>query len=128
MATNMLTIFNQQFEELLNDIQSVFPEDPDILAAQKAILTIKKMNPKLLVKIWKKYVYIPYQSYIDNGDISFFLEKDYSNDLSKNDNAEAIMEAINRLRNPVKQMSIENKSKVMKYIQNLSKLCLLVPQ
>lgn len=126
MATNMLAIFNQQFEEFLNDIQSVFPEDPDILAAQKAIVAIKKMNPKLLVKIWGTYVYAPYRVQIENGDISFFLEKDYSSDLSRNDNSEKIMEAIDRLRNPVKHMSDENKAKVMKYIQNLSKLSLLV--
>jgi len=127
MATNFVSVFNDHFAEFINDIQSVFPDDPDILTAKNALLTIRKANPKLLVKIWMKYVCVPYKQQIDSGDINFFICKDYSSDLEKNDNADKIMEAIDRLRNPVKEMSNENQAKVMKYIQNLSKLAQLVP-
>ena len=63
-----------------------------------------------------------YKDIIEAGDINFFITKDYSADLARNDNADKIMESIDRLRNPVKQMSPENQAKTMKYIQNL---CLL---
>ena len=130
MTTNLVSVFNDHFAEFVNDIQSVFPDDPDILTAKNALLTIRKANPKLLVKIWIKFVYTPYRTKIDAGDINFFLTKDYSNDLAraKNDNADKIMESIDRLRKPVKEMSPENQAKTMKYIQNLSKLSLMVPQ
>lgn len=127
MATNFLTVFNDHFSEFVNDIQSVFPEDADILTAKNALITIRKANPKLLVKIWVKYVITPYKEQIDSGDINFFINKDYSNDLVKYDGADKIMESIDRLRNPVKQMSPDNQAKTMKYIQNLSKLALMVP-
>jgi hypothetical protein len=127
MATNLLTVFNDHFSEFVNDIQSVFPDDADILTAKNALIAIRKANPKLLVKIWVKYVISPYKEQIDSGDINFFINKDYSNDLVKNDNADKIMESIDRLRNPVKQMSPENQAKTMKYIQNLSKLALMIP-
>jgi hypothetical protein len=130
MTTNLVSVFNDHFAEFVNDIQSVFPDDPDILTAKNALLTIRKANPKLLVKIWIKFVYTPYRTKIDAGDINFFLTKDYSDDLAKakNDNADKIMESIDRLRKPVKEMSPENQAKTMKYIQNLSKLSLMVPQ
>jgi hypothetical protein len=128
MTTNLLTVFNDHFADFVNDIQSVFPEDTDILTAKNALLAIRKANPKLIVKIWIKYVVTPYQTQINEGDINFFIDKDYSSDLVKNDNADKIMESIDRLRNPVKQMSTENRAKTMKYIQNLSKLALLIPQ
>jgi hypothetical protein len=35
------------------------------------------------------------------------------------------MESIDRLREPIKNMSVENQAKVMKYIQNLTKLAQL---
>ncbi len=128
MATNLVSVFNNHFEEFVNDIQNVFPEDPDILTAKNALLTIRKANPKLLVKIWKSYVAVPYKDHIEKGDIQFFIEKDYSTDLARNDNADKIKESINRLRNPVKMMSNENQAKTMKYIQNLTKIAQMIPQ
>ena len=128
MTTNLLSVFNNHFEEFVNDIQSVFPEDVDILTAKNALLTIRKANPKLLVKIWNSYVVAPYKDQIEKGDIQFFIEKDYSTDLARNDNADKIKESINRLRNPVKMMTSENQMKTMKYIQNLTKISLMIPQ
>jgi hypothetical protein len=127
MTTNFVSVFNEHFSNFIDDVQSVFPDDVDILTAKNALLTIRKANPKLLVKIWLKYVYTPYKQQIEEGDIQFFLTKDYSCDLAKNDNADKIMESIDRLRKPVSEMSSENQAKTMKYIQNLSKLAMLVP-
>ena len=128
MATNYLTVFNDHFTDFINDIQSVFPEDTDILTAKNSLISIRKINPKMLVKIWIKFVVTPYQYEINSGNIQFFIDKDYSGDLSINDNADKIMESIDRLRMPVKNMNPDNQAKTMKYIQNLSKLALLVPQ
>ena len=128
MTSNFVTIFNDHFNEFVNDIQSVFPDDTDILTAKNALLAIRKANPKLIVRIWLKYVYNPYKEQIESGNITFFLVKDYANDLARNDNSDKIMESIDRLRSPIKNMSPENQAKTMKYIQNLSKLAILVQQ
>ena len=128
MSDNLVSVFNDHFAEFISDIQSVFPDDPDILTAKNALLAIRKANPKLLVRIWLTYVYTPYKAQIEAGNINFFLTKDYSSDLAQNYNASKIMESIDRLRNPVKQMSPDNQAKTMKYIQNLSKLALMIPQ
>ena len=128
MASNFVTIFNDHFNEFVNYIQIVFPDDTDILTAKNALLAIRKANPKLIVRIWIKYVYNPYKEQIESGNIAFFLVKDYANDLARNDNSDKIMESIDRLRSPIKNMSPENQAKTMKYIQNLSKLAILVPQ
>ena len=55
-----------------------------------------------------------------------YSTKDYSLDLERNENADKIMESIDRLRNPIKEMTPENQGKAMKYIQNLSKLAVLI--
>jgi hypothetical protein len=108
--------------EFVNDIIRVFPDDADILTAKNSFTLIRKANPKMIIKIWHKYVVEKYEEIIDSGDISFFIAKDYKDDLTSAENSEKITEAIDRLRNPVKLMTPEEQQKVMKYIQNLKKL------
>ena len=122
---NLLTAFNDHFVEFLSDIQRVFPEDVDILTAKNALLTIRKTNPKIIVKIWTTCVVCEYKKEIDAGDIAFFINKDYTKDIATSNSSDKITESIDRLRNPVKQMSVEDQAKVMKYIQNLTKLATL---
>jgi hypothetical protein len=124
-TTTILTAFNDHFMEFVNDIINVFPNDADILSAKNSFLLIRKANPKMIIKIWHKYVVEKYESVIEAGDISFFINKDYCDDLSNAENFEKITEAIDRLRNPVKLMTPEDQQKVMKYIQNLKKLSML---
>jgi len=120
--SNILTAFNDHFVDFLNDIQSVFPEDADILTAKNALTAIRKANPKMIVKIWRVFIAEKYRDQILAGNIAFFVDKDYGADVLTAQNSDKIMESINRLREPVKNMGPDNQSKVMKYIQNLTKL------
>lgn len=123
--TTLVSAFNNHFMELVNDICNVFPTDVDVVSAKNSFIAIKKMNPKLLVKSWDMFVVSKYQKEIENGDLSYFLNKDYGEDLAANPNSKQIIEAINRLRTPIRNMDQENQQKILKYLQNLSKLTLL---
>jgi hypothetical protein len=119
---NILTAFNDHFIDFVSDIQSVFPNDPDILATKTALAAVRKANPKMIVKIWNAYVVGKYKSEIEAGNIEFFINKDYASDVSSASNSDKIMDSINRLREPIRQMTPDNQAKTMKYIQNLTKL------
>ena len=114
--------FNTHLLEFLDDVINIYPDNQDIIKARSSIETIKKANPALIVKAWYQKVYMPYQSIIDVGDISFFFDKDYSQDLQSVSNAGEIMSMINKLREPVRGMNDENKDHCMTYIQNLCKI------
>jgi len=122
MANNILTAFNDHFVEFVADVQSVFPDDTDILTVKNALLAIRKANPKMLIKIWNVYIVGKYKNEIESGNLDFFINKDYSNDVANADNSSKIVESIDRIRAPIKLMSKENQEKTMKYIQNLTKL------
>ena len=119
---NIATIFNDHFTEFINDISNVFPNNVKIMSAKNSLSTIRRANPKMLIKIWINYVATPYKTQIERGDISFFLEKDYTIDLSGYAQSDNIMEYIHMLREPIKNMGKENQAKSMKYIQNLYKI------
>ena len=125
---SVVSAFNSHFMELVEDIVSVFPDDVDILTAKNSFITIKKMNPKLLIKAWDTFVVSKYNHEIETGNISYFLDKDYTEDLEANPNSKQIIEAIDRLRVPIKTMTGENQDKILKYLQNLCKLTLLYKQ
>ena len=121
----LITAFNDHFMEFVNDIHEVFPDDVDILSAKNSFSMVRKMNPKILIKSWDSLVVGKYQSAIEAGDLSFFMNKDYTRDLQdvpNNPNAERIVSAIDRLRTPIKSMSADNQAKIIKYIQNLTKI------
>ena len=80
---------------------------------------LTKTNPRLIMESWNMYISTPYKEPIDNGDISFFINKDYSVDVTMTD---SISNFIERLRGYVRNMTEENQQKSMKYIQNLSNL------
>jgi hypothetical protein len=65
----------------------------------------------------------PYNDQIEKGDIGFFLEKDYTHDLEYMGNS--VMQKVDTLRGPVRDMGADNQAKSMKYIQNLTKLAKL---
>ena len=115
--------FNNHFEEFIEDIQSIFPEDDEVRTMKNLLFMIKKTNPKLVLEYWNAYISVPYKTPVENGDISFFINKDYSDlDIVMTDSVSSFIE---RLRGYVKNMTEENQIKSMKYIQNLTKLASL---
>jgi hypothetical protein len=120
--STLLRAFNSQFFDFLKDIITIFPDNQDIKLANTSFETIKKANPTLILKAWYSYVYYPYRDVIDAGNIEFFFDKDYGSDLSIVPNASEIMKMIDKIRQPIKELSDENKEHTKKYIQILSKL------
>jgi hypothetical protein len=118
----LLTAFNNHFLEFVNDIASVFPNNKDIKLSKNVVTTLKAANPRLIIRIWKEYVSDPYSKKIEEEDISFFIEKDYSNDVTYIESNGYIKKSIDRLREPIRNMGKENQDKSMKYMKNLTKL------
>ena len=122
MSNVYLKTFNKQFEDFLNDINNIFPNNEAIITARNSLIMLKKFNPKLLIGVWHQHIYIPYKKSIDDGDIDFFINKDYTNDISQMEDAKKIMTEIDNFRKPIREMDTTNQGHCMKYIQNLSKL------
>lgn len=128
---DILKAFNDHFTEFLEDIERVFPTNPTIIKAKTALTMIRKANPKMLIMYWKSYMVDKYMDVIEKGDLSFFIDKDYSDDVgqmssSKNDKSNGkILETINNLRGPVRDMDQDDQQKAMQYIQNLCQLTIV---
>jgi hypothetical protein len=119
---SILTAFNNHFIEFLEDVSNIFPNDKDIKKSKVSLELLKKANPRLIIKVWKEQIASKYREKIEAGDISFFLNKDYSSDIDGANESTKIMSSIERLRVPISNMGEDNQEKTMRYIQNLTKL------
>jgi hypothetical protein len=114
--------FNKHFFDFLDDILGIFPDKEEIIYAKNAFQTIKKLNTTAIIKVWYPQVYLPYSEHIDVGNIDYFINKDYSEDISNINKASDIVKMIDNIRKPISDMDETNKQHCAKYIQNLSKL------
>jgi hypothetical protein len=121
----LLRTFNTHLFEFLDDIIRIFPDNLDIQTAKTSFLAIKQANPTIIIKTRVQYVYMPYKEIIDTGNMEYFLNKDYSGDLSALYNAKEVLKIIDTLRAPISNMTDQQKVFTMEYLQNLSKLSLL---
>lgn len=121
-ATTILGAFNNHLLEFLDDVERVFPDDKDIKKSRMTLEMMKKVKPQAIIALWHQFVSKPYADKIHSGDISFFVEKDYTTDLATLPESSTILSIINRLRDNVRRLDEENLEKSMKYIQNLTKM------
>lgn len=117
----LLVIFNKQFKEFVEDISRVFPTNSDIATFKVAIAQLLAISPKTIYKTFKKHVADKYRTEIEAGDINFFIDKDYVGDLD-DAGSNMILSKIDCLRGPVREMNPLEQAKVIKYMQNMTKL------
>jgi hypothetical protein len=120
--SQILRAFNTLFFQFLNEVIVLFPENHDLVIAHKSFETIKGLNVSGIIKAWNFFVARPYKEKIEAGDISFFIEKDYSEDLSHLSNAKEVMNTIDKFRNPIKDMTPASQAVAIDYIQKLCQL------
>ena len=121
--SHILRTFNNHFEEFLEDVLRVFPDNKDIITCKQALLTMRKMNPKILLMAYTKTVANPDREKIVQNDLTFFINKNYQEDIYfAADTTKHVLEKIDLLRKPIGEMCVEDKKTVAKYLNNLLKL------
>jgi len=120
--STVLRGFNNHFFEFLDEVISIIPENRELRNARSTFDIIKKANPTSIAKAWYIFVYEKYKDVINEGNLDFFFEKDYSEDLVYMSNANDIMKTIDIIRGPIKELSQESKDAALKYVNNLCKL------
>jgi hypothetical protein len=119
----ILKAFNNQFEEFLEDIEMLFPENNDIRTSKTGLTMLRKANPKMIVSVWYRYICVKYEDEIEKGNLDYFLNKDYSNDLKMDQGAaNKVLDGIDKIRDPLRNLEDGNKKKTIQYLNNLNQL------
>jgi hypothetical protein len=125
MSVVYLKAFNNCFEEHILFIVNLFPNNTDLRSAYNGLISIKKINPALIVKFWYSYIVENYKEPIEKEDYEYFLTKEYKHDIlnvSTSNYSDKIIEGIEKMKKPVSEMNVENKIKWIKYMKQLNQL------
>ena len=76
--------FNRTYFELLKMMKEQVQDNKDFKRFYNQNLFVKRTNIKLLIRTWYENITYFYKEPIFRGNIQFFLDKDYSSDMSKN--------------------------------------------
>lgn len=125
--STLLKAFNSQFEEFLEDIVILFPENREIKTSKTALSMMKQANPKMVLSVWYRYIFVKYADKIEEENIDYFLEKDYTEDVAKLEersggSGTSVIESINKIKGPLRELDEENTSKCLQYLKNLNNL------
>jgi hypothetical protein len=127
-ATNnrsqIVAAFNAHFLEFIRSVEAVFPDNSDISTARKTVGKLIAIMPGTLIKVFKEKFVSVYKTQLEAGDIGFFINKDYAQDLNGivGEQSNSVLQKIDCLREPIRSMTPTEQGIVIKYLQNLMKL------
>jgi len=131
MASNqqILKTFLDQFNQFLEDIVAVFPNDKELVSGKMYFEGLRKINPRVIITYWKYLVADKYDENVETENIDFFINKNYNEDIetiAKARNWDGDYSYINNkieaIRDQIVKLSDNNKKITMKYIINLTRL------
>jgi len=105
--------FYDQYEDLLNQMVAVFPDDSDWAFYRTGISMFRRTNPMTLVtKTWECVA--PYETEIKNRDEAFFLNYKVEEG--------SYVDTVVKLRDMWQQLDTHNRNIVWDYITNITYL------
>ncbi len=114
--------FFNQYEDFLNQLKDVFPEDRDFPLYLAGLAIFRRTNPSIIAqKTWKHVS--RFEEVIKKRDEDFFVKRDFS-DITEGE--EPLEQTVAKIRGMWAGLNDHNKKVVWDFINNitmLSKLC-----
>tara|TARA_Y100000389_G_scaffold133312_1_gene130831 strand:+ start:967 stop:1371 length:405 start_codon:yes stop_codon:yes gene_type:complete len=122
----VLRAFNDHFQEFVDDVTRVFPDDTELRTVAKSLVAIRKLNPRVVMTVFKARVVGPYRAQLEAGHVDFFVDKNWSGDVVESPeyglSRATILDKIERMRTSVRSMTDKDQEKAVQYLRNLAKL------
>lgn len=90
-------IFNKEYFEFLNFIKGHI-EDASFKTFYRKNQIMKETNPKMFIRTWYERIGNKYHTQVMQRDISFFLNKDYENDVIDVGDSNMLLKYINKFK------------------------------
>lgn len=112
-----LTIFNNQIENFIKDLQTIFPANNDLTVGYEKFKLLREMNARKIHSLFMKHIYKHRQN-IMIRDEDFFLKNMESLAAEEDPSGESFKKLFN-LSKLWNDLSAKNKEAIWKYLQVL---------
>jgi hypothetical protein len=123
---SIVKLFNSQFNEFLEDVSVVFPDNKDIKTAKFMNSNISRITPTVPIKLWYNNIVVNYYDGINTDDIfNLLFTVDFKPAINSYDGMYSILEIIDLIKTLALELSDSEKNKITKYVINLCKISMM---
>jgi hypothetical protein len=119
MAPTPIGIFNKEYFEFLNFIKGHI-EDTSFKTFYRKNQIMKETNPKMFIRIWFNRIGSKYHEQVMQKDISFFLNKNYEDDVLDSGESNMLLKYINKFKESYETLDDSIKEIFLKHIISLT--------
>ena len=119
MAPTPIGIFNKEYFEFLNFIKGHI-EDTSFKTFYRKNQIIKETNPKMFIRTWYNRIGNKYHAQVMQRDISFFLNKNYEDDVSDSGESNMLLKYINKFKESYETLDESVKETFLNHIISLT--------
>lgn len=119
MAPTPIGIFNKEYFEFLNFIKGHI-EDASFKTFYRKNQIIKETNPKMFIRTWYNRIGSKYHEQVMQRDISFFLNKNYEDDVLDSGESNMLLKYINKFKESYETLDESIKETFLNHIISLT--------
>ena len=119
MAPSPISIFNKEYFEFLNFIKGHI-EDTSFKTFYRKNQIIKETNPKMFIRTWFNRIGSKYHEQVMQRDISFFLNKNYEDDVLDSGESNMLLKYINKFKESYEVLDETVKETFLNFIIDLT--------
>lgn len=119
MAPTPIGIFNKEYFEFLNFIKGHI-EDTSFKTFYRKNQIIKETNPKMFIRTWYNRIGSKYHEQVMQRDISFFLNKNYEDDVLDSGESNMLLKYINKFKESYETLDESIKETFLTHIISLT--------
>jgi hypothetical protein len=119
MSPTPIGLFNKEYFEFLNFIKSHI-EDTSFKTFYRKNQIMKETNPKLFIRTWYERIGSKYHTQVMQRDISFFLNKDYNDDIADVSDSNQLLKYINKFKESYDSFDTTVKETFLNFIISLT--------
>ena len=119
----LLKAFNQVNMEVVDFCVALMPDNIELATMKNALTGLIATTPELNLITFRECTLNKYRSNLEARDVSFFVKREYDNNVEDIGISKLVFEKMDCLRMPVGNMKKEEQGKILDLMQKMMKLC-----